>query len=166
MTNKLLISDANILIDMEVGGLLHDMFKLDCEFVVPDILFYEELEHHHSDLPDLGLLVLELSPECVGNLVQLSTKWQKSRASRNDLSALALAIDKKCPLLTGDKDLRTVCQEEKWKVYGTIWLVEQLLHAEIVTFEQVELAYQAMRDQKRRLPWKTVGTQLEKYKSG
>ena len=41
---RLLISDANILIDMEVGGLTAAMFRLDgYRFAVPDVLFAEEL---------------------------------------------------------------------------------------------------------------------------
>ena len=41
---QLLISDANILIDMEEGELLPQMFQLPYNFSIPDILFYEELE--------------------------------------------------------------------------------------------------------------------------
>ena len=36
---RLLVSDANIFIDMEEGGLLELMFKLPYEFCVPDVLF-------------------------------------------------------------------------------------------------------------------------------
>lgn len=36
----LLISDANILIDIEIGGLVAPMFSLDYQFAVPDVLFY------------------------------------------------------------------------------------------------------------------------------
>ena len=46
----LLISDANILIDMEVGGLLEAIFRLDETFAVPDVLYSEELEEHHANL--------------------------------------------------------------------------------------------------------------------
>lgn len=42
---RLLISDANILIDMECGGLLDRMFA------VLDVLFDEELAAEHPDLP-------------------------------------------------------------------------------------------------------------------
>jgi len=41
---QLLISDANILIDMEEGQLLELMFQLPFEFRIPDLLFYDELE--------------------------------------------------------------------------------------------------------------------------
>ena len=37
----LLISDANVLIDIENGGLTGAMFSLPYQFAVPDILFYE-----------------------------------------------------------------------------------------------------------------------------
>lgn len=49
--HKLLISDANILIDMIVGGLLDDIFRLDYEFGLPDVLFEYELREHHAGLP-------------------------------------------------------------------------------------------------------------------
>ena len=40
----LLISDANILMDVEVGDLVAPMFSLGYPFAVPDVLYYEELE--------------------------------------------------------------------------------------------------------------------------
>lgn len=46
----LLTSDANILIDIEIGGLLAPMFSLDYRFAVPDVLFDEELEGQHRYL--------------------------------------------------------------------------------------------------------------------
>jgi len=52
---QLLISDANILIDMEVGGLLRPMFRVDATFAVPNILFEEELREQHPELTHLGL---------------------------------------------------------------------------------------------------------------
>jgi hypothetical protein len=42
----LLISDANILMDVEVGDLVAPMFSLGYEFAVPNVLYYEELEVH------------------------------------------------------------------------------------------------------------------------
>jgi hypothetical protein len=48
------ISDANILIDVEVGGLLAPMFSLDYQFAVPDVLYFEELAEHHAHWRDMG----------------------------------------------------------------------------------------------------------------
>ena len=41
---RLLISDANILIDMEAGALLERLFRLPMQFGIPDLLYYEEIE--------------------------------------------------------------------------------------------------------------------------
>ncbi len=41
---RLLISDANILIDMESGELMDKLFALPMQFGIPDLLYYEEIE--------------------------------------------------------------------------------------------------------------------------
>lgn len=51
----LLISDANILMDVEMGDLVAPMFSLGYQFAVPDVLYYEELEEQHAHLLDMGL---------------------------------------------------------------------------------------------------------------
>lgn len=55
---RLLISDANILIDMECAGLLTLLFRLPDRFGIPDLLYYEEIEPGTSGLEALGLEAL------------------------------------------------------------------------------------------------------------
>jgi hypothetical protein len=43
----LLIGDANIFIDLEAGGLITELFRLDDRIGVPDLLFEEELRAQH-----------------------------------------------------------------------------------------------------------------------
>ncbi len=54
----LLISDANILIDVEAGGLIETLFKLPMQFGIPDLLYYEEIEPGSPNLEKLGLRML------------------------------------------------------------------------------------------------------------
>ncbi len=61
----LLISDANILIDIEDGHLTPIVFRLPYEIVVPDVLFELELKERHSYLLEAGLKVKSLAPESV-----------------------------------------------------------------------------------------------------
>ena len=63
----LLISDANIFIDMEEGDIIQEMFELPETFAVPDVLFIEELMEHHPELPQYGLQVLQMKPETVAD---------------------------------------------------------------------------------------------------
>ena len=52
---QLLISDANILIDLEEGELLAQLFALPYRFTVPDILYFDELEAQHAHCWACGL---------------------------------------------------------------------------------------------------------------
>ena len=158
---RLLISDANILIDMEVGGLIQTMFRLSgYRFAVPDVLFAEELEHHHPTLQDLGLDVLSLAPASVQDAVALVGRHTATGVSRNDLLALALARQEGCPLLTGDRRLREVANTEQVEVKGTLWLMERLLASGVIGLAEAARAYDAMRNGGRRLPWDEVKRQL------
>lgn len=121
----LLISDANILMDVEVGELVAPMFSLGYQFAVPDVLYYEELEEQHGHLLDLGLQIRTLSAKSVERVQELAQNY--ARPGRNDLFALALAEVEECPLLTGDAALRQAAETEQVEVKGTIWLIGEMV---------------------------------------
>lgn len=145
------ISDANILIDVEVGGLLAPMFSLGYQFAVPDVLYFEELAERHAHWRDMGLIVKSLPAEGVARVQALSQKYK--RPSRNDLFALALAEQAQCPLLTGDAALRSAAETERVEVKGTIWLVTEMVRKQCITAIVARVAYKTMQEQGRRLPW-------------
>jgi hypothetical protein len=147
----LLISDANILIDIEIGGLVAPMFSLDYQFAVPDILFYEELEGQHAHLLDMGLQPKDLDEAMVARVSEFAAQYP--RPGRNDLFALVLAANENCPLLTGDKDLKAAAEAENVEVRGTLWLVNEMVRAGKITVHVARNAYQTMRTHGRRLPW-------------
>ena len=149
---------------MNTGGLLRLMFRFDAMFAVPDVLFEEELRADHPELPQLGLRLLELREDTVLHAAGLIGKYHSLGASINDLLALALAWQEKCPLLTGDQRLRTVGQTEGLDVHGTLWLIEHLLQARTISHRQAEAGYGKMRAIGRRLPWKDVEEQLRRFK--
>ncbi|TQE98339.1 MAG: hypothetical protein FKY71_14345 [Spiribacter salinus] len=83
-----LISDANVLIDMEVGELLQLMFSLPHEFATPDILYADELEEHHPYLPQLGLQLRQLDGDRVNSAMDYhhrslaeNMRWHSRSAS-------------------------------------------------------------------------------------
>jgi len=109
--SQLLISDANILIDLEDGGLITELFKLPFQFQVPDMLFADELEADHGYLLEHGLQLGELSPESMAEVEVLVTKYKQP--SRYDCFALVLARQEACPLLTGDQNLKKAAEQEE-----------------------------------------------------
>ena len=126
---QLLISDANILIDMEDGGLLTLMFKLPYVFRVPAILFAEELEEGHRYMLALGLQLGELTSDSMIYAQGLCARY--ANPSRNDCFSLALARQENCPLLTGDR----------------------LVIHQVITVAAARNAYAEMRRKGSRLPW-------------
>ena len=154
----LLVSDANILIDIEEAGLTVALFQLPYRFVTPDILYYEELDDQHGHLLELGLHTLELSPDSMQYVTDLVDRYREP--STNDCFALALACQEQCPLLTGDQALRNAAKSEQLEVMGTIWIVEQLVKNNVINIDRAHQAYEAMQSAGRRLPWKEAKTRL------
>lgn len=150
----LLISDANVLIDIECGNLSSAMFSLPWKFAVPDILFSEELAERHGHLPQFGLIIKSLSSQLIAVAYQL--RQQNSRTSINDLLALVLAKHENCQLLTGDKALRKVASSFGVKIHGTIWIVDQMIRHEKITCEIARVSFQRMLDCGSRLPLKEI----------
>lgn len=157
-----LISDANIIIDMEAGEILDKMFRISESFAVPNVLYAEELETHHAHLPGLGLVVLDVHEEFVSEAYRLGDVYTKP--SQNDLLALALAKQEQCPLLTGDAKLREAAEMEEVEVRGTLWIVERLFDENILDYLGAKNAYEKMKQDDRRLPWNEIKCQLKKMK--
>jgi len=150
----LLVSDANVPIDIEHGNLTASMFALKIIFAVPDVLFEKELKARHSHLLDFGLKIKSLSNEAVDKVLEFAAKYRQP--SRIDLFALSFALAENCPLLTGDKNLRKAADQEGVKVHGTIWLVSEMLREKIIQPTAARIAFQKMKDAGSRLPWNEV----------
>lgn len=157
----LIISDASVLIDIEHGELTSAMFSLPWQFVVPDILFVEELEEKHGHLIQLGLVSRSMHSDLVSEAYKLRHEYIQT--SVNDLLALTLAKHENCWLLTGDKALRKVATTLNVEVHGTLWLVNQMLQQQKITVEVARVSFQCMKKSGSRLPWNKVDKMLEEF---
>ena len=148
----LLISDANILIDLEAGELLDLLFQLPMMFAMPDVLYWEEIEPGTPGLVERGLRIMELTGEYVQFAAGLPAK-HGNVPSRNDYLALALAKQEACPLLTGDRALQIAARAEEVQVMGNVWLLRCLIENCLVSVDEALGALGRMRERGRRLPW-------------
>lgn len=156
----LLISDANILIDMEAGGLIETLFELPMQFGIPDLLYYEEIEPGSPNLEKLGLRIMEVTSDFVKYAETLPSQYNHTLSSKKgrkpshyDYLALALARQEACALLTGDSNLREIARREKVEVWGTIGLLCAMVEHRILTVDDALSALDRMRQGKRWLPW-------------
>ena len=165
---RLLISDANILIDMEAGALMETLFRLPMQFGIPDLLYYEEIEEGSPGLEQLGLRIMEVSGEFVKYAAALPRQYNPmlpakhgAKPSHNDYLALALAKQESCTLLTGDANLRIVASKESVTVMGTIGLLCAMVENQLLTVDEALKTLLKMKEGKRRLPWPDAEKMLE-----
>lgn len=156
----LLISDTNILIDMEAGGLIGTLFKLPMQFGIPDLLYYEEIEPGSPGLDELGLRIMEVRGEFVAYAHSLPVQHNHllpakngPKPNHNDYIALALAKQEASILLTGDANLRIVAKLEQVSVMGTLGLLCAMIEHKLLAVEDALAALDQMKLAKRRLPW-------------
>jgi predicted nucleic acid-binding protein len=159
----LLVSDANIFIDLEEGGLIDSAFALPERIEVPDLLFADELAQDHGDLLERGLEVSALGQAGIEDLLALTARH--GRISRYDCAALALAREHACTLLTGDAYLRDAAEREGIPVHGTIWLVERMLDEHLLDTTQAREGFDRMQEAGRRLPWDLAEAMLRARES-
>lgn len=161
----MLISDANILIDMEAGGLLQSLFRLPYRFAMPDLLYVEEIEEGTPGLDKQGLQLLEVRAEFVDYALSLRDEHGNGPSHNDYLAlalALALAVQEGCPLLTGDGSLRVVAQAVDVDLKGTIWLLREMLVHGLHSREQMLEVLALMKARGRRLPWALAESELLK----
>jgi predicted nucleic acid-binding protein len=156
----LIISDANIFIDLDCAALTARMFRLGYDFATPGPLYEDELSQHHPELPALGLQVRPLEGHLIGRSVVIRQAYPG--LSIYDVFALVLANHEAVPLLTGDGRLRSAARAERVEVCGTLWLMEQMFCQRLLTFDEMESAYDAMIQAQRRLPQAKIRSQLER----
>lgn len=144
------VCDANVLIDLEVGGLLKVFFGLPLRFHVPAYLYLSDLAQRHPQFRhQLNLDIPDAS--AMRDVTSLS--WRYRKIDTSDSFALELARRHAWLLLTGDRELRAAAEREKVSVHGTLWVVEQLLESGLASPEQAWAAFERMKAAGRRLPW-------------
>lgn len=148
---RLVISDANVLIDIQEGELVRPLFRLPHRIATPDVLFYDELETRHPDLPDSGLEPLGMPGALIEEAQRLAAEHRAP--SRYDMMALVLARERQCTLLTGDSPLRELARDFGVEVHGTLWLVEEIVREGVISKPEAGEAYERMRQRGSRLPW-------------
>ena len=143
---QVLVSDSSVLIEFSKRGLLDRIFGLRFQFVVPDILFEEELidlgQYSRQDLLDFGLRVQSLDSDGVASAVAYQA--QRRALSTVDCFALALAYHQGYRLLTEDRRMRACANEEGIPNHGVLWVLDQMRDTALLSLAEATATLQAM----------------------
>jgi len=159
---SLCVVDANILIDLHVGGVLREAFSLSIRLVAPDVVIGELEVPDGERLLEYGLESRTLSGEQVQEVIHLRARYRA--VSANDLSALVLARALQVPLLTGDRHLRKAAGKEGVTVHGTLWLLGEMVQRGAITPLRAAEALERMLNRGSRLPWAECQRRIRRWR--
>jgi len=144
------VVDTSLLIDLYIGRILAEFFKLPYSFVAPDVIIAELQEPEGKVLMELGLQQDELAGSQILEVVQLRAQYR--HPSVNDLFAFVLARSLGVTLLTNDGNLRKVALQEGVSVHGTLWTLDEMVRLKIISPLRAADALRLMCERGSRLP--------------
>jgi hypothetical protein len=158
-----LVSDTSVIIDLERGSLLDDLFCLPFQFAVPDLLFRRELGGRRGDnLVALGLQIEQLTPMELSRATTL--RRERKDLSTADASSFAIAEGRGWHLLTGDGALGRLAGECRVDSYGVLWVCDRFEEGLHVPLPRLCAGLTALSSHPRcRLPELEVRRRLDRY---
>lgn len=154
------IIDASVLIDLEHGRMIRELFLLHHGWTAPDVVIVEVGELGPV-LIGHGLTVFQLQPEEVLEVGRLRQIYKG--LSVTDLSCLILAKSQNGTLIAGDQALRRAAEKEGLKVRGTLWILDEMVNYKIFTSEQAAEVLQRMIRNRGRFPPEEVTKRIKRW---
>lgn len=160
---KIVLSDANVLIDLCNINLLDEFFKLNFEFhtteqVVNEIKKPKQkqlIEKHINEKLNIktltGIDIMEVAKLFGGNISNLSYV---------DCEVWYLSKQHNFTLLTGDKNLRNQATKDKIEVRGILFLFDQMVAQNCITKQIAHDKLLLLSESNIRLPKKEVENRL------
>jgi len=132
---KLLLHDANVLIDLITVGLLDITFRLPyvmetTDFVVQEIVPQDQRKAIQRIIDADKLTVCNATSEMVGEIVRLH--HDIPALSIADCSVICHALATDAVVLSGDGLLRKTARAKSLKVCGTLWVLQQLVSENMI----------------------------------
>jgi len=132
---KIIVNDANILIDLVELKILPYFFQLEYEFYTTAIILDELLEEQKEALfpyIETGKLIVDDISEI--DLIEIFLiRATKPNLSEQDCSAYYQAQKYTAALITSDNTLRKFAQANNVEVHGHLWVFDNLVKDEILT---------------------------------
>ena len=145
-----LITDTNIWIDLDHGGLVESIFHLPYRICAADFAKVEIRSIDVTDLEKQGLAFQELEKTLVAELVFLRS--HKPTIAIADLAAFLLAREQSAVLVTGDRSLVKFAIDEGVEVHGLLWLMDEMVRLGILQPRSAAVSLTTILDLGARLP--------------
>lgn len=161
---KIVINDANILIDLVKLELIDAFSKLDFDLHTTDFVLDELNDEQKSPIVNLNngkkLTVIETTETI--DFQGITTILEKSTGlSFEDCSVWYYSKKMSGILLTGDGKLRKQASKDKIEVRGIIYLFDVLLNQKLISFQEAIEKIKQLMLLNNRLPKKEIDKRIE-----
>lgn len=161
----IVVVDTSVTIDLYRGGLLDAFFKLPAKYIVPDIMYADELEAWFGEvLKTNGLAIETLEDREVASAREFMRRCPS--LSVVDAYALALALRGKHTLLAGAKDIRELGIEAGLEVRGVLHVFDLIEADQLMAPASLHTCLTLMcRSRRVRLPQDEIDARFQRYAS-
>lgn len=161
---KIVINDANILIDLVKLELIDAFSKLDFDLHTTDFVLDELNDEQKTPIVNLNngkkLTVIETTETI--DFQGITTILEKSTGlSFEDCSVWYYSKKMSGILLTGDGKLRKQASKDKIEVRGIIYLFDVLLNQKLISFQEAIEKIKQLMLLNNRLPKKEIDKRIE-----
>ena len=166
--NAIVISDANILIDLLTINLIEEfcllpVSKYTSQFVVQEIKEPIEQEILRSFLDKKQIIEQEFEFEELVSIKELNKRDGCSSLSFTDCSVWYLSKKLGGLLLTGDRQLRLIAESDKIRVSGILFIFDKLIEHGIITSFTASQKLKLLMSQNQRLPLNECNKRLTQW---
>ena len=173
ITERIVISDTNIILDLLFLNMLDDFFSLPCDICTTDLVIDEIVQPAQQKIIDSfvksrKLEVVQFSPSEFSNITNLFV-MNPNNASLTDCSVWYYAKQTNGRLLTGDGKLRKAAENDNVKVSGILYVFDNLIEYEILSRNKaadllenlIKVNMRLPKDEceKRILSWRNISLQ-------
>jgi hypothetical protein len=132
---KIIVNDANILIDLVDLKILPHFFQLEYDFhtteMILDELFPEQKEALIPYIETGSLIIDEITEDDLVAIINI--RISKPNLSEQDCSAFYQAQKENAALITSDNTLRKFAQSNNLEVHGHFWVFDNLVENGLLT---------------------------------
>lgn len=163
----IVVSDANIIIDLLQINLFPDFLKINWEkYITPNVV--DEVKEENSDLlfNAINANQVFMPPFEFDDLQQIQNYFSRyAPLSVADCSCLHMAEKISAILLTGEKQLRNIASTtHSLEVHGTLWILDHLIGDKIITYRQAYSKLTTLIQINPRLPKSEIEKRLRRWK--
>ena len=173
ITERIVISDTNIILDLLFLNMLDDFFSLPCDICTTDLVIDEIVQPAQQKIIDSfvksrKLEVVQFSPSEFSNITNLFV-MNPNNASLTDCSVWYYAKQTNGRLLTGDGKLRKAAENDNVKVSGILYVFDNLIEYGILSEKDaadllenlMKINMRLPKDEceKRILSWRNISLQ-------